>query len=201
MKNEKVLVVKKESLYKRFDLKNNELTVLNSDRIVRYIAKNQEYIDREFVEYDSRYKQIIPYVMTTFKGDFLLTKRYSAQTESRLHDKLSLGIGGHLNPVDGKSKSEVITAGLKREFNEEICLGQEEYTPQLIGIINDDSTNVGLHHLGIFYVIEALENSFSILEPNKMDAAWATISQLKKQYMYMESWSQIIYKHYILNLH
>ena len=43
------------------------------------------------------------------------------QTEKRLHNKFSLGVGGHMNPDDSKEMN--VTEELIRELNEEVRLG------------------------------------------------------------------------------
>ena len=40
--------------------------------------------------------------------------------EQRLHGLLSLGVGGHINPVD-EAEGSALTAGLRREVDEEVA--------------------------------------------------------------------------------
>ena len=51
-------------------------------------------------------------------------------------------MGGHLNPGDGG-----ILGGLAREWREEL---EADFMPdfEFVGLLNDDTVDVGVHHLG-----------------------------------------------------
>src|SRR5580700_2632899 len=106
------------------------------------ILSSAEFIQRSKVEQDFRCKQIIPYVVLRLAGPiadsfgdkFLLLRRTPKQGEKRLHDKYSLGIGGHINIVD-KAEGDVLETGMRRELNEEIRVHREEEC-RLVGVIN-----------------------------------------------------------------
>ena len=48
---------------------------------------------------DNTVRQIIPYVILRRGRHYFLLRRLKKQTETRLHEKLSLGVGGHINDV------------------------------------------------------------------------------------------------------
>lgn len=122
------------------------------------------------MEEDPSYKQLIPYVVHwrgTYRGpgtepvvDFLSYVRGGGGGESRLHGKISYGIGGHINPGD-----EGYEAALAREMREEIALTQTVFTPiaageylapknyPVIGLVNDDRTLVGQVHIGVVHLV------------------------------------------------
>lgn len=65
--------------------------------------------------------------------------------EARLHDKGSIGIGGHINPVDRQSGHDDVStylAGVEREIREELVI-DGGCTQRVLGVINDDSNEVG----------------------------------------------------------
>ena len=76
-------------------------------------------------------------------------RRTRAGGDARLHDRWSIGVGGHLNPGDGD-----LLGGLRREWDEEVVAG---FVPdfRLVGLLNDDTTAVGQVHLGAVYVADA----------------------------------------------
>lgn len=119
---------------------------LNSFEQRRYrFAKRRE------IEYDFTIKQVIPYVIVLdFKNDILIYRRRG--TETRLHNLWSLGIGGHINDTDRVPANFKATlfSGMKRECFEE--LGTEVKGFSLIGIINEEQTDVGHSHIGIVFV-------------------------------------------------
>ena len=91
-------------------------------------------------------------------GDaYFLLRRTRKQNEARLHDKLSLGIGGHINPgLD-------LLGGLQQELNEEVQI-DDPYTLDFAGILNDESTEVGRVHLGAVYLLHASTDRVHVLE-------------------------------------
>lgn len=194
--NEKVFVVKNEIV--KEVMINKKIVILNGlKKIYQTILKNGQYIIRKEAEKSDSFKQIIPYVIIHYHSQYLLFKRTKAQTESRLHNRYSLGVGGHINPSSSKEMDE-IKAGLYKEFFEEIQL--EKYAkPKLIALVYDESEDVGKYHIGLFYTLEAKSNSFSLPEKDKMTAEWVEEPDLKKYYKGMESWSRI-YIDYFVNI-
>jgi predicted NUDIX family phosphoesterase len=158
--------------------------------ILDLIAAKHFFIDRQIAERSPQYRQIIPYVVIRKADDYFVLKRTAKQTEARLHHKLSLGIGGHVNP--GHSLLE----GLQKELDEEVHV-DTTYGLEFIGIINDDNTDVGRVHLGAAYVLEAAAKAVTVKETEKMSSEWMPRADLRAARPAMESWSQIIYDEFI----
>ena len=185
---EKVLVVKTEKLAKYISGKTG---LLRDDReeMLDIIVNHHEFIDRPAAEETPSYKQIIPYVVLTQKGRVFTTRRLNKGGESRLHGKLSIGIGGHINPVDETDRRSVLMKGLERELEEEVYIQHRgELVPQ--GFINDDGNGVGAVHLGLCFSME-VEGEVSVKEMEKLSGAWMSLQELKEEYHNMETWSQI----------
>jgi predicted NUDIX family phosphoesterase len=184
---EQVMVVERSELARfirehTFDLIRHDL-----DEILEVIADKHFFIDRPTAEQSPQYKQIIPYVIIR-NGDFyFLLQRTSKQTESRLHHKLSLGIGGHINP-----DSPTIVDGLQKELEEEVGV-EGDYDVTFAGILNDDTTDVGRVHLGAVYVLDATTRDVTIRETDKMTGSWVARAELAAMRERMETWSQIVY--------
>jgi len=158
--------------------------------ILDLIAAKHFFLDRPTAELSPEYRQIIPYVVIRNDHDYFVLKRTTKQTESRLHHKLSLGIGGHINP--GHSLLE----GLQKELDEEVRIGAT-YDMDFIGIINDDSTDVGRVHLGAAYLLDSAGREVTVKETEKMSGEWMSRAALRGARMAMESWSQIVYDAFI----
>lgn len=96
-------------------MKNNQL-VLCVNRI-DYIG----FIEREYAEsvMNKEWKQIIPYITMKNKDKYLLFRRANGN-ESRLHNKCTIGIGGHIDIEDwsGDFKDTLANAA-RREILEE----------------------------------------------------------------------------------
>ncbi len=185
---EKVLVVKTEKLVKYISGKTG---LLRDDReeMLDIIVNHHEFIDRPAAEEDPSYKQIIPYVVLTQKGRVFTTRRLNKGGESRLHGKLSIGIGGHINPVDETDRRSVLMKGLERELEEEVYIQHRgELVPQ--GFINDDGNGVGAVHLGLCFSME-VEGEVSVKETEKLSGGWMSLQELRWEFDNMETWSQI----------
>lgn len=185
---EKVLVVKTDKLAKFISGKTGLLTA-DREEMLDIIVNHHEFMDRPAAEEDPSYKQIIPYVVLTQKGRVFSTRRLNKGGESRLHGKLSIGIGGHINPVDETDRRSVLMKGLERELDEEVYIQRRG---QLIprGFINDDGNGVGAVHLGLCFSME-VEGEVSVKETEKLSGAWLSLQELKSEYDNMETWSQI----------
>jgi predicted NUDIX family phosphoesterase len=168
------------------------------DRCLDYILHHQSFRSRALVEDDNTWKQIIPYVIVRHNDRHLLTRRTNRQTESRLHGKYSVGVGGHINDAEKFAPDQnVIEAGLERELDEEIHLLGHRRSLNLVGIISDDSTPVGQVHLGLVFLLETESPDFTVNEADLMTAEWAGFDKLRECFASMETWSQIVFQEII----
>lgn len=189
---EQVMVVEREALAKWLKPEGAAaLIVEETDTILDTIQDLHFFIDRPTAEVSPQYKQIIPYVLIRHDDEYFLLQRTAKQTEARLHHKLSLGIGGHINP-----DTPDILDGLHKELEEEVNVAGD-YDLTFVGILNDDSTEVGQVHLGAVFVLEALARDVTVRETDKMTGRWVRRSELAEQREWMESWSQIAYDGFI----
>lgn len=185
---EKVLVVKTDKLAKFISGRTGLLTE-DREAMLDIIVNHHEFIDRPAAEEDPSYKQIIPYVVLTRKGLVFATRRLNKGGESRLHGKVSIGIGGHINPVDETDRRSVLMKGLERELDEEVYIQRRgELMPR--GFINDDGNGVGAVHLGLCFSME-VEGEVSVKETEKLSGGWMSLQELRGEFDNMETWSQI----------
>ena len=164
------------------------------------IIGNGVFRNRGELEEDPSFKQIIPYAIISNKDSFFLFKRTSGQTENRLHNKLSLGVGGHMNPgKPDESKEQYLINELRRELFEEVRLSNDCRIEEIrfIGFINDDTIPVGRFHVGLLFNIQVSNKDVVVNEPEKMTGDWIAKADLDKFYKAMETWSRITYDSYI----
>jgi len=181
---EQVMVVERESLGA---LVERGLVQENADAVLDAIGERHFFLDRPTAEISPQYKQIIPYVLIRHEDAYFLLQRTQKQTETRLHHKLSLGIGGHINP-----DTPALFDGLQKELEEEVeVVGDYDLT--FVGILNDDTTDVGRVHLGAVYVLDAHEGIVHVRETEKMSGRWVAREELAQHREAMETWSQIVY--------
>ncbi len=150
------------------------------------------YMDRELAEESPQYKQIIAYAIFCYQGKVLAYARTSKGGEARLHDKMSLGIGGHINPVDGLADNvETYLAGVEREIREEIAFSGEA-KQELYAVINDDTNEVGSVHFGVVHRFELDNPEVKPLEKKLASMEFRTLDELAGPlYERLETWSAI----------
>lgn len=183
---EQVLVVKREKI-KKFIAGKNGLITENVPELLEIIRNEHEYMPRAEAEEQPAFKQIIPYVILRQGDKIFVTRRLNKGGEARLHGKISIGVGGHINPVD--EQGDMLMKGLWREIHEEVELHSHGELCSC-GFINDDSNSVGSVHLGACFTLET-EGEVTVKETEKLEGLWMTLPELKASYDYMETWTQI----------
>jgi predicted NUDIX family phosphoesterase len=196
--SEEVLIIPNNLLQAHIQDASGCLITEQKEQVFDKILDNQMFMLRNDAEYNFDHKQIIPYVVIRNGTNYLLLQRLSKQTEKRLHNKYSLGIGGHINPASSIQEDNIILNGLYRELNEEVAVGDASGL-HFVGIINDERNSVSRVHLGLLYVLDVLSSEYRVLETEKMTAQWVSEQELKKHYDALETWSQIVYDQYIKN--
>jgi predicted NUDIX family phosphoesterase len=152
------------------------------------------FMERPAAELDPTHKQLIPYSIFHHEGRYLCYTRGGKSGEKRLVSKRSVGIGGHINPVDqshdGLGETMYFNS-IEREITEELVIGGT-HTQTVIGLINDDSSEVGSVHLGVVHRFELSSAEVSSNEDAIQDLQFFTLAELKTKYDELEAWSQII---------
>lgn len=162
------------------------------------IDNKKEFLPRSIMETDFAYKQIIPYLVYTHDGKYFLMQRKSDASESRLRSKLTLGIGGHIRQEDmspysaeaTKSKDNSLFSWALREFHEEVDYkGNVSVKP--LGVLNDDSNDVGKVHIGFVLLLEGDSADISIKSELK-SGVLVSLDECYAQRDMMETWSQFV---------
>ena len=186
MKHEDVMVVKTVDIAPLLGGRTFDLIRDNASRIIDVIERAHFFILRADAEVAPQYRQVIPYVVVTHGDEVFTLRRTPKQSEARLHHKVSIGVGGHINPGHG------IVDGLQKELDEEVDVAGD-FDLQFAGIINDESTDVGRVHLGVVYVLRSSGRNVRVKETEKMTGQWLARRDLTPLRDAMESWSQIVY--------
>jgi predicted NUDIX family phosphoesterase len=151
------------------------------------VAGSGRFVPRPVAEVDRSTKQVIPYLVLRDGERYFLMRRTRAGADARLHDRYSIGVGGHLNPGD-----DGLLAGLRREWAEEL---DAAFVPAftLVGLLNDDTTPVGSVHLGAVYVAEATGRPVTVRETDKLSGAFAPRDEVRAVADRMETWSRLVF--------
>jgi predicted NUDIX family phosphoesterase len=186
---ERVLCVRREDVFG-----DGEWDGLVSDRleaVQQVISERSFFMPRGQVEDDPGFQQVIPYMVFRHGDRYLLTRRLRASSEKRLRHLYSLGVGGHINPVD-VADGDPVAQGMRREWEEEV-----EYSGALearvLGLIHEESAPVGKVHLGVVFLIEGSTPDIAIRETDKLAGELMTLDEMRIHYLEMESWSQLVY--------
>ena len=153
------------------------------------------FMPRSQAEHDPSFKQIIPYVIMTHQGKYLSYVRGRRAGETRLVAKRSIGIGGHINPIDADNSplfaylyDNYLTA-VQREVAEEVTI-DTAYTDHIVALLNDDSNEVGSVHLGIVHCWNLNEPKVTKREQMITQMAFTTPEELHHARETLETWSQ-----------
>ena len=154
---------------------------------------NTQYLPRGEMEQDPSFKQLIPYCIFQFIDEsgtphvFRYTRGKGAG-ESRLREKKSVGIGGHISTLDANEDSPY-HEGMHRELDEEVLI-DTGHTQDLVGLINDDETDVGKVHLGIVHLFTVDQPKVRSLETEIAGSGFRPALEIIGELENYESWSQ-----------
>jgi predicted NUDIX family phosphoesterase len=152
------------------------------------IAREGRYEPRAAMEHDPSFKQVIPYIVLRDGDRYFLMRRTRAGVDQRLHDRWSIGVGGHLNPGDGD-----LHGGLLREWHEEL---EADFEPAFepLALLNDDTTDVGSVHLGVVFAADARGRRVDVRERDKLEGAFAGPQDVAAVAHDLETWSRLIFE-------
>ncbi|MEC0582033.1 hypothetical protein P8854_08695 [Bacillus spizizenii] len=165
------------------------------DQIIQNLAESLADMRRGNAEENQNYKQPIPYAVLQ-KGDQVFAyKRLKKSGEKRLHDQLSIGVGGHMNAIEGTNFWEAVAENLRRELTEELFISTSNLNLEIVGLINDDLNEVGKVHLGVLLVVKLPEIAeVSVRETDQLEGFWLHKKDFDNPEVFnrLESWSKYV---------
>jgi len=200
--NEDVLCIRRENL-----------TIDGTDGFFSFstyrdlVAENVglQYVARKDAERDFSLKQIVTYVAVIRGSNVLCYERgtYSATGKELIGSK-SIGFGGHIDVQDVNLFSEDrygIVSNAWRELREELNLienGVLGQGPQVVGLINDNTTNEGQKHLAVAMIVQCSASD----DPTKGELEirnlhWKSLSALPNDLAHFEVWSRIFFEYIV----
>lgn len=154
------------------------------------------FMPRSEAETNPDYKQLIPYVLMTCNGQYLSYIRGKRAGETRLVGNRSMGIGGHINPIDdevplfGTDYREVYDCAIEREIAEEVNV-ETPHKDSIVALLNDDTNEVGQVHLGVVHLWTLDEPKVTKKEQMITQMSFSPVDQLTGLRDTMETWSQL----------
>lgn len=154
---------------------------------------NHFFMDRAAAELDPSHKQLIPYCLFRCGDRLLHYTRGKSGGESRLHALGSVGVGGHVNPVDadeGRFGPAAYQAAVEREIREELEI-TTRFSQRIVALLNDDSNAVGQVHLGVVHVFELETEQVTAREDALANLSFQSLADLRGAlHGGLESWSR-----------
>lgn len=185
-----------------------------NDAWIDEVSSTFNFVDRWMAEQDSTILQLIPYVVMLSPDKKIFSYQRRGGGEQRLEGKMSIGIGGHINPVDKrKPRGQDISAdaigwatvrqGAIREVIEEVELDATLVREglKMVGTLYtpNEGTNtlqagptVGQVHLGVVYVLQIEDIGIKVREiDNLINYKFLTKPADLLRY---ERWSQLVWQ-------
>lgn len=182
---EQILVVSRKKLFGENDERAfTGFKAIEDADFTKIIKDNLIDMPRDEMENNPRYKQVIPYCVFVHDKRIFLYKRTPASGEPRLHDKYSIGVGGHMNPVEG----DALIKGMRREFHEELSY-DDDYSYKVIGFVNADETSVDKVHFAVIFMIEGKTPDIEVAEKDKLVGGLKDMGEVEEKIDLLENWS------------
>lgn len=152
------------------------------------------FMDREKAENDPSYQQLIPYVVIWSGREIFRYQRTKKGGESRLHDLVSIGVGGHINPDDDGATN--YHAALWRELTEEVGLSPHiALSNECVGLIYDTTNEVGRVHLGVVHFVRVPNDvKLTMSDPALQNGYFQHVLELVNTSDPLENWSKLVIK-------
>lgn len=176
------------------------ITGRRAAEIMSVLAHNGDWRRRKPAETDRTFRQVIPYILVTnsITGKYLVFERTPKQDESRLHAKISIGAGGHVERDDKQgSYDKIIDRAAARELKEETGFSTGSLTFAGVLAITDPAADEVHHvHIAAVYHLFTKETNF-VGEEDKHIRKWTNFNDLSDLSPRMETWSYEVWKRYL----
>lgn len=153
---------------------------------------------RPNLEENESFRQIIPYVVLRCGDQYLTYTRGGAGGEARLHEKISMGFGGHVDLPDAQTDERglfdleaCLTISVQRELDEEMP-GLTVTGRSWVGLLADNTDAVGRVHVGLLGIWDVAEVPTASGEDAVAEVTAMNVDELKAAHARLEGWSQIL---------
>lgn len=155
---------------------------------------NRKYVDDLNPLLGFSFPQLIPtIVIKNERGEYLTYERVGS--EQRLHNLMSLSIGGHVDLTDLSYPvvADLLCTAVQREIDEELGVQIHVQPDMFTHLINLPVDEVSKVHVGLVAVISMF--SGDVTETDEIpEVVWQTKEQLESNLYSFEAWGQHIIK-------
>jgi predicted NUDIX family phosphoesterase len=169
-------------------------------RVVRALRTEGTFQRRSEVEDDVSLIQPIPATYFEYRGKLLLLRRKDG-SGSRLHNRYSVWVGGHVRDRDRvTSPRDLFVAALRREVSEELRIPFVPL-PKREGIVWDTTTTRSEQHVGIIHRVALKTNEIAVRgdqselrlpRGTSVSGTFQSRHELGRYVHEMEAWSALI---------
>lgn len=166
-----------------------------------FFATPTRLIDRAICESDESTLQLIPYItlVRVKTREIFCYYRGAAGNEARLHSKLSIGLGGHVDLAPASQSEFSLRCLLEDEGKREL---REEASVEYIGdlgfdaLLCDPMDAVGRVHIGLLSIAHLTEREIDGIRPEVgvvERGTWMTLDALREPNTFarLEPWSRV----------
>lgn len=204
---ENVLVIPSEVCGAILDFQG--LRVETEAHLNKLVNSDIKHVARTTAEATEAFKQVITYVLVTYKKNVLCFRRGRFNRAAQfLRGSLCIGFGGHVTDDDYtlfSSEDYGIRENAARELSEEVKV--EGLIPvvqkdrlRFLGLINDNSTSLGRKHLAVVFQYEVPESdwiSWKDVSKHEMsinELQWINTEDEAVNLVEFEYWSQLCWR-------
>ncbi|ATB27697.1 hypothetical protein [Melittangium boletus] len=181
------------------ELSRTGFVPMNGERAVRaFESAGVWFGPRRDLEEMEEYRQIIPYIVLRKGSQLVRYTRTSAGGEARLHGRMSIGLGGHVDLADAVSRGgridllATLERAAERELVEELG-GAACEDRRWIGLLVDNDSAVGRVHVGLIglWNMPALPGAVAA-EDSIGEVAAQSVTELAADAERLETWSAML---------
>lgn len=176
--------------------------------IYALIEDQKDYKERfniENLEQNERWQQVICYFLVRQDQSFyayIRSEKSQDYLDSRMGQKVSVGLGGHIYKEYGKLNKAIISC-LKNEVVFKIKDNNVDIKNNLIdlvGVVKDNRDEVGRMHFGLIYIVDVDKSiDIELITKENFQGWFVTYSKFMHEIVYnkeckykIEGWSQLI---------
>lgn len=150
------------------------------------INKYSEFLERNEVEDNENYQQIIPQIVLQVRNKIFIHKITQKSNENRLVGLYPIFLGGHVDEGD-MSIEEAAT----REFEEEIDYKGKILHKNFQGLLKLHDTEVNRVHVGLVWIYQGDNFLWRHRDEDLIDGKFVLIKDLHKYKNKMTYWSKL----------
>jgi len=174
----------------------NCLPITTVDLFLKTTLEKGFFVRRSKAEYNPAYYQIVPYVVIRCGEKYFAIHRLNGDV--RIVGKISIGVGGHINPVDfdPERKEIVFSNNVIRElYQEELHIDLLKTTGfRYAGVIKYTHPEdlLSKDHIGLLCVLTTTDDKVEVKEKDSFTGRFYSRAEILEHRKGSESWARLV---------